>query len=183
MFSGTPSEVVASARAEGLEVLEPTMTELVRHLQEACACYEPSQDRKDLLSSHGWMDPNIMHVFRKLDASASASLLFVEVGSWKGQSSCAFAQRLKELGSSHRLVCVDTWLGAPEFWTWGLLDPARGVSLRPRFGFPSVYFTFLSNVFAQGLQDVVAPLPISSLQGAVVLSHYGCEADAIYIDG
>jgi len=76
-----------------------------------------------------------------------------------------------------------TWLGAPEFWTWGLLDRSRGGSLRPVHGFPSVYYTFLSNVHRAGVQDVIAPLPISSLQGAQVLAHYGCQADAIYIDG
>ena len=76
-----------------------------------------------------------------------------------------------------------TWLGAPEFWTWGLLDRTRGGSLKPVHGFPSVYYTFLSNVHRAGVQGVIAPLPISSLQGAQVLAHYGCQADAIYIDG
>ena len=76
-----------------------------------------------------------------------------------------------------------TWLGAPEFWTWGLLDRSRGGSLKPIHGFPTVYYTFLSNVHRAGVQDVIAPLPISSLQGAQVLAHYGCQADAIYIDG
>ena len=79
------------------------------------------------LADHGWMDPNIMWVFTKLDASAP--LLLVEVGSWKGQSSVAFAKHLKQLGPDHRLVCVDTWLGAPEFWTWGLRDRSRGQHL------------------------------------------------------
>lgn len=106
-----------------------------------------------------------------------------QVGSWKGQSSIAFAKRLQELGPGHKLVCVDTWLGAPEFWTWGLRDRNRGGSLQPVHGFPSVYYTFLANVKRSGVQDVVAPLPISSLQGAMVLAHYGCQADAIYIDG
>ena len=187
MFFGIGAEVCAQARAEGLELLEPTMGALVRHLQAATDGFDPATHHEATPHDrHGWMDPNIMWVFTKLGASAAAAaapLLLVEVGSWKGQSSCAFAKRLKSLGDGHRLVCIDTWLGAPEFWTWGLLDRSRGGSLRPRFGLPTVYYTFLANVFRQGLQGVVAPLPISSVQGAQVLAHYGCAADAVYVDG
>ena len=132
MFSGTGAEVCAQARAEGLEVLEPTMGALVRHLQAATDGFDPATHHEATPHDrHGWMDPNIMWVFTKLDASATAAapLLLVEVGSWKGQSSVAFAKHLKQLGPDHRLVCVDTWLGAPEFWTWGLRDRSRGESL------------------------------------------------------
>jgi hypothetical protein len=181
MFSGTGAEVCAQARAEGLDVLEPTMDAFVGHLQEACSGFDPAAHTPAPLDKHGWMDPYIMRVFNKLDASRP--ILMVEVGSWKGQSSIAFAQRLQQLGPGHRLVCVDTWLGAPEFWTWGLRDRSRGGSLKPVHGWPTVYYTFLSNVHRSNVQDVVAPLPISSLQGALVLAHYSCQADAVYIDG
>lgn len=185
MFTGTGAEVCAQARAEGLEVLEPTMDALIRHLQAATTGFDPAAHHEATPHDrHGWMDPNIMWVFTKLGLGANdAPLLLVEVGSWKGQSSCAFAKHLKSLGDGHRLVCIDTWQGAPEFWTWGLLDRSRGGSLRPRFGLPTVYYTFLANVFRQSLQSVVAPLPISSVQGAQVLAHYGCAADAVYVDG
>ena len=181
MFSGTGAEVCAQARAEGLDVLEPTMDVFVGHLQEACSGFDPAAHPPAPLDKHGWMDPYIMRVFNKLDASRP--ILMVEVGSWKGQSSIAFAQRLQQLGPGHRLVCVDTWLGAPEFWTWGLRDRSRGGSLKPVHGWPTVFYTFLSNVHRSNVQDVIAPLPISSLQGAVVLAYYGCQADAVYIDG
>ena len=106
----------------------------------------------------------------------------VEVGSWTGGSALQFASKLQQLGSGNKLVCIDTWLGAPEFYTSGLEDSLRGLALRRSYGWPHVYYTFLSNVFARGVQDVVVPFPINSLQGAHVLNHYGLLADAIFID-
>ena len=93
MFSGTGAEVCAQARAEGLDVLEPTMDTLVRHLQDACADFDPASHPSTPHDKHGWMDPYIMRVFNKLHASAP--LLIVEVGSWKGQSAIAFAKHLQ----------------------------------------------------------------------------------------
>ena len=105
MFSGTGAEVCAQARAEGLDVLEPTMDTLVRHLQDACADFDPASHPSTPHDKHGWMDPYVMRVFNKLHASAP--LLIVEVGSWKGQSAIAFAKHLQTLGPAHRLLCVD----------------------------------------------------------------------------
>ena len=48
-----------------------------------------------------------------------------------------------------------TWLGAPEFWTWGLLDPRRGGSLNRVHGFPSVCYTLL--ILAPTLAPTLAP--------------------------
>jgi len=111
MFSGTGAEVCAQARAEGLDVLEPTMDTLVRHLQDACADFDPASHPPTPHDKHGWMDPYIMRVFNKLHASAP--LLIVEVGSWKGQSAIAFAKHLQTLGPAHRLLCVDVRRSQP----------------------------------------------------------------------
>ena len=43
--------------------------------------------------------------------------LVVEVGTWKGQSAITMGRHLERQGQGARLVCVDTWLGALEFWT------------------------------------------------------------------
>jgi hypothetical protein len=81
-----------------------------------------------------------------------------------------------------RIVCIDTWLGAPEFWTWGIDDPSRGGSLHKRRGYPTVYDTFLSNVKLLGHDDVIAPFPLSSVQAAKTLEYYGLRPDVVYID-
>lgn len=125
----------------------------------------------------GWMDSNVMRIFEKVRHPE----LFIEVGSWKGRSAIAFATELQKVNA--KLLCVDTWLGAPEFWTWGRHQQERGESLRIQHGYPSVFFTFLSNVFHKKLQNTIRPFPISSVEGAKVLKFHNVVADAIYIDG
>jgi hypothetical protein len=92
------------------------------------------------------------------------------------------AQIAKENDIPCRIIAVDTWLGAPEFWTWGIDDPTRGLSLRRRNGYPTVYETFVKNMKKLGHDDVVAPLPLSSDCAASVLKYYDIRADAIYVD-
>ena len=87
------------------------MDTLVRHLQDACADFDPASHPSTPHDKHGWMDPYVMRVFNKLHASAP--LLIVEVGSWKGQSAIAFAKRLQTLGPDHRLLCVDVRRSQP----------------------------------------------------------------------
>ena len=145
-----------------------------------------SFDGTNELSTHGWLDTqNFIHTF---DSSVSlltdiaSPILVVEVGTWKGKSACTMASHLKASGKKGRILCIDTWLGAPEFWTWGIDDETRGISLKKRHGYPTVYETFLAHVKYLHHDDVIAPLPLSSIQAAEVLSHYKLQADIIYID-
>lgn len=108
----------------------------------------------------------------------------VEVGSWKGLSTCTLGRILKTMPSfeTPTVIAVDTWLGAPEFWTWGLYDESRGVALRHHLGYPTIFHTFCNNVLKEQLHDVIAPLPLSSTCAAHVLQHHGVSADVIYVD-
>lgn len=81
------------------------------------------------------------------------------------------------------IICVDTWLGAPEFWTWGLEDPSRGISLKKQNGYPQIYYTFLNNVKLLGYDSIIYPFPISSVQAVDVFKFYNIQADIIYLDG
>lgn len=137
---------------------------------------------------HGWKCPTFAEQFeRHLDTvtaggAGGTPLVVVEVGSWKGRSTVAMATACKARGLDARIVAVDTWLGAPEFWTWGLEDPTRGLSLNVAHGYPRVYFTFARNIKRLGLAALCSPLPISSVQGAAVLRHHGVLADIVYVD-
>lgn len=101
----------------------------------------------------------------------------VEVGSWLGGSTLRFAQNAPRA----RIYCVDTWLGASEFW-YDLNDPDRHQRLELVHGYPSVYYQFLSNVVNAGYADQISPLPMDSQMGARVLLHHNVSADVIYID-
>jgi predicted O-methyltransferase YrrM len=113
----------------------------------------------------------------------ASELVVVEVGTWKGLSATKMAEVLKSEGfTNFNIICIDTWLGAPEFWTWGMKDSTRGDSLKRVNGYPTVFHTFTKNVKAMGYEDCIAPLPLSSTQAADVLRHYKIAAHLIYID-
>jgi len=135
--------------------------------------------------THGWMDSGFDRIITETLTTRDRNRLLVifEVGSWKGRSCITIANTVKKMGFTNvRILAVDTWLGAPEFWTWGLNDKTRGVSLNMVNGYPSVFYTFTKNVKYFGHDDIVYPFPISSIQAAEVLTHYGLKADLIYID-
>jgi hypothetical protein len=128
----------------------------------------------------GWMDGFFADEFGK--AIGPNTKYVFEVGSWKGLSTITMANICKTLGVYPTIVAIDTWLGAPEFWTWGLDDLTRGISLKKIHGYPTVYHTFIRNVKAMGHNDMIVPFPISSVQAVEVLSYHNILADVIYID-
>jgi hypothetical protein len=105
----------------------------------------------------------------------------IEVGTWKGQSAITMGLHLRRIGQKCTITCVDTWLGALEFWEWLAATPER--NLMQKHGFPQVYYQFLSNVIHQGLQDVILPFPTTSLIAARYFARKNIQAELIYIDG
>ena len=128
----------------------------------------------------GWMDEGFGDVIDKIIGENEGFIDACEVGSWLGKSADCIAQRLKGRG---RLMCVDSWLGAPEFWTRiGLMDRTRGVALKKKNGYPMIFFDFVKNMKQRGHESIVAPFPLSSQAAAEVLKAYGATFDFIYID-
>lgn len=134
---------------------------------------------------HGWMDPDFKNIIYSIlnKKDKSEQLTIIEVGSWKGLSCITIANTVKNMGFQKvNIIAIDTWLGAPEFWTWGLNDPTRGESLKLTNGYPAVFNTFTKNVKYYGHNDIITPFPISSIQAVDVLKYYNITADMIYID-
>lgn len=126
----------------------------------------------------GW---NSYHsIFKNLIQEVKPKII-IEVGTWLGASAINMAKISKSLGLETKIFCVDTWLGAQEFWTWGKDTPDRDLKLKN--GYPQVYFDFLSNVVQHEVQDRIIPVPCTSSIGRIVLEHYGIKADLAYIDG
>lgn len=111
--------------------------------------------------------------------------LIVEVGVWKGSTTLIFAEALRHYRSVSRgkVVAVDTWLGALEFWRKRADDLTR--DLKFVNGYPSVYYNFLSNVVHQGLQDQVVPFPSPSLMAAQYfrVMKPPVSIDILHLDG
>jgi predicted O-methyltransferase YrrM len=107
--------------------------------------------------------------------------VIVEVGSWKGQSSINMARTCKKLGLKTKIYCIDTWLGALEFWDTLKDTPERDLMLKN--GYPQIYYQFLSNVDHNGVNNFIIPVPMPSNIGLKLLHKQGIKADLIYIDG
>lgn len=139
-----------------------------------------SKSEKD---PQGWIDPVFSQTCNKY-LSKSCKII-IEVGTWKGKSAIIMGNILKNKGINAKIICIDTWLGAPEFWKDNKQEKESNDTSRFLYrknGYPTVYYTFISNVKLNKLEDYIIPFPISSIQGANVLQHYKILADVIYID-
>lgn len=128
---------------------------------------------------HGWgsRSPAFADLIREERPS-----LIVEVGTWKGGSAIEMARILHEEKIPGKILCIDTWLGAVEFWT-DQDDPDRYRSLGLKHGYPTVYYQFLANVCRHGAKDRIIPFPQTSSTAALWLRRMGIRAPMIYIDG
>ena len=118
-------------------------------------------------------------IFGKLIEYVKPNVI-IEVGSWLGASAIQMATQCKKLSLKTKIYCVDTWLGAEEFWTTGKDHSARDLKLKN--GYPQVYTEFLSNIVEFGFQDVIVPIPNTSYIGSIIFKYYKIKADLIYID-
>jgi len=141
--------------------------------------YEDFDYSSILFDAHGWGGQS--PAFHDLISKVKPGLI-IEVGTWKGASALKMAEVTRDLGLNTQLVCVDTWLGALEFWT-DQADPERFLSLQLRHGYPSIYYQFLANVCHQGFQDRIIPFPQTASIAALWFRQYGIKADLIYLDG
>jgi Methyltransferase domain len=104
--------------------------------------------------------------------------IVVEVGVWKGASVVTMARRMREIGCNGVVIAVDTWLTSSEHW----LDPTSGPPVARMHGYPLLYFTFLGNVVAEGLQDYVVPLPLDSINAFEVLWGRNIRPSVLHVD-
>ena len=108
--------------------------------------------------------------------------LIVEVGSWKGASAINMAQIAAGFGLRPAIVCVDTWLGTIESYTWRRAQPSLHTDLLLRNGWPHLYYQFLTNVVRAGFAEQIVPLPQTSQIGLRIIQEVGLRPDLLYID-
>ena len=110
--------------------------------------------------------------------------LIVEVGVWKGASVMHMADALwrasvddygQPVSDTGVILAVDTFQGSAEHWLGEHRVPMRN-------GRPVLYDQFARNVVAADAQDYVVPLPIDSINAAMVLTDLGVSVDMIHLD-
>lgn len=105
--------------------------------------------------------------------------LIIEVGTWKGSSAFFMIDQARRHAPDAVIICIDTWLGSPEHW----LAPQWREQLNLKHGRSDLYNQFIANVVHLGLTDAVIPLPLPSVQAAVLLKRLGIRGPLIHIDG
>lgn len=129
------------------------------------------------LDLQGWNGLN--RTFHDLISYVKPQII-VEVGTWKGQSAINMADICSSLKLNTKIYCIDTWLGAEEFWND--LSGTTERDLKLKYGFPQIYYQFLSNVIHKKHQNTIIPFPNTSHIGATYLKKRKIKADLIYID-
>jgi hypothetical protein len=140
--------------------------------------YDGFDFRSYPFDAHGWGGES--GAFRQLIEETKPTLI-IEVGTWKGASALEMAAVTRAAALPTQILCVDTWLGALEFWT-DQNDPERYSSLRLRNGYPTVYYQFLANVCHKGFQEHIVPFPQTASIASLWLRYYGIRSEMVYID-
>jgi len=104
-------------------------------------------------------------------------LFIVEIGSYVGYSALEIAKVCKKLNKKFQILCIDTWLGSPEFYT-----QSHWLFLNKKNGYPTIFFQFVKNVKYFNMEDSIVPLPLTSVSAAHLLRHYNLKPDLIYVD-
>jgi hypothetical protein len=105
----------------------------------------------------------------------------IEVGSFLGYSAIKMAKEIKRLNLKSKIICVDTWLGSSEHYD------SKDNRLSYNFGYPSIYYNFISNVIHENVQDIIIPFPFPSSIAyknlRKVFDKLDIKAELIFIDG
>ncbi len=101
---------------------------------------------------------------------AAGAKTIVEVGSLLGASVAWMAKANPEA----MFYCIDTWID-PGF-------PVAGPIQRDRFGAQMLYEQFLTNILAEGIENRVSPIRMTSTLGLKALAKAGILADMVYVD-
>ena len=120
-------------------------------------------------SSHPWFD---------LLVRETRPRIIIEVGSWLGASAVHMAKLSAKYGLNTKVICVDTWLGAPALYR----DPTHAETLAFRDGYPTLFHGFLASVVEAGCGERIVPLPLPSALAADVLVSRDIKAELVYVD-
>jgi predicted O-methyltransferase YrrM len=121
----------------------------------------------------GWFD--FAEVYDRAVQQAAPEANFVEIGAWRGRSTCYLASRIKMSAKKINLWVVDTWKGSTGTYAEQLMKQALAANDGDLFP------EFLENMRQGGVVDLVQPLQMRSIEAAPRLVDG--SLDFIFVDG
>jgi len=117
----------------------------------------------------GWFyDPRF---YQEVVARLPVNATVVEIGAWRGRSTCCLASIIKQSSKNITLYSVDTWKGSDEGAHRDIIASMRS----------SLYGDFINNTKICGVHDVVVSLKKSSLEAVGMFDDN--SIDFVMIDG
>lgn len=111
--------------------------------------------------------------YSEVVAAAPCGSTLVEVGCWLGRSVIYLAEQVRASGKDIRIFAIDTWRGSPEHDT-----PDQVLIQQKPYG--HIWHQFVGNVRACGVQHIIIPMCLPSLDAARYFEDG--SVFAVYID-
>lgn len=118
----------------------------------------------------GWFYPNDTMFYKQI-INQFDSGKFVEVGSYKGRSSCFMAVEIARSGKDIRFDCIDTWEGSEEHQAGAYAEDSDVVN-------GTLYETFLKNI--EPVKSYIKPIRMDSVSASKLYKDGSLEF--VFID-
>lgn len=122
----------------------------------------------------GWFNQETLFSQMVYSCNDTDEYKFVEIGSWKGRSSCYMGVEILNSKKNIKFDCIDTWLGSKEHQdsTSNHYEPLLQIK-------DGLYDLFLKNI--KPLESVIKPIRMASIDACKLYEDE--SLDFIYIDG
>lgn len=109
--------------------------------------------------------------FRHVITNLPEKATIVEIGSWRGRSTCCLATYVKESNKDIKIHAIDTFEGSDEKVHREIMSKMT----------KSLYDDFISNINACGVADLITPMKMTSIEASEKFKDK--TVDFIFIDG
>ena len=145
---------------------------------------------RELSPDKGYPDTHLDVICIKAVFDSVNPSFWLEVGSMVGGSATKVCKFIKDAQLDCQIVCVDPFCGSVDMWLWENLHRRLGrwLYLNLDGAFPTIRERFMTNVCAEGCDDLILPIQATSMVGmGVIRSLFDTKAidalpQAIYLD-
>ena len=121
---------------------------------------------------YGWWEETDKNMYAKMVDTFSDGAHFVEIGSFKGRSSCSMAVEIINSGKQIKFDCVDTWKGSEEHREGGFVEDEDVLNGK-------LFGVFLQNT--KPISHIINPIQSTSEEASTLYDYE--SLDFVFIDG